>query len=659
MLEKLKQRKYVIGGIFILVFAFYGITIRNEYSLDDDLVVYKNEKVLKGIKGIPQILTDVYARHGEHQYGYRPLTQISFAIEVSLWGANPHISHLINVLLYFLCCMGLYLFLCELFPGAVILTLIATLLYIIHPVHSEVVASLKNREELIAFCLGIFGSLNILKAMKKHNYGFSYLMEKKLWLGISLIVLGLFAKLSAYLFALIPLVSLFDIWKTSKRKFFMNIVFWVGVSLALAFTYKFIRHIVVGDISYRNYQYHENPLFFEKGIKRRILYALWCFWFYIKKCFFPYPLVSYYGYGSLEIPNSFSHPEVIAGTLSVLIMVGLAIVMLIRGSPIIKGIAVYNGTILPFLNLGSPVPGIVAERFLFIPSIGFCILIAHIIEKLFFHPARYMNAGKGKSTSNKFPYVKTGFLLLLLLTTVCLVYVNKRNMEWHNYYTLYDADLKKAPGSVQLNILKAQKMMADTWGKPHLMSNPSIYNTIKYHFYMALQVWEYLPVAWNNLGVLYFEYEKNIDSAFYCFQKAIELRDNYKMAYFNMGRVYEVKGDTYQAINMYFRANLMDSTIKEVYWYLLPLLYKLGKADSLRYISLRGISVYPQWDFLYVALANSYALKGDTMTAIQYFEKACILNPQNTAVIDHLLKIYNALGMQDRRQQLYRKLYGG
>lgn len=90
-----------IYALILIIFTFilYGNTLWNKYSLDDDLVIYKNPTVQKGIKGIPEIFTTFYSE-GKQKYEYRPIVKTTFAIEYEVFGENPFISHLINVLLY-------------------------------------------------------------------------------------------------------------------------------------------------------------------------------------------------------------------------------------------------------------------------------------------------------------------------------------------------------------------------------------------------------------------------------------------------------------------------------------------------------------------------------------------------------------------------------
>ena len=89
----------------------YGNTIPNEFSMDDELVTLDHKIVSKGFSGIPEIFTSRYVQNDQQSYEYRPIVQVTFAIEHQFTGGNPHFSHFINIVLYAL--TGVLLFPCN------------------------------------------------------------------------------------------------------------------------------------------------------------------------------------------------------------------------------------------------------------------------------------------------------------------------------------------------------------------------------------------------------------------------------------------------------------------------------------------------------------------------------------------------------------------
>ncbi|MFK7981868.1 MAG: glycosyltransferase family 39 protein, partial [Saprospiraceae bacterium] len=200
--------------IFIVAFLLYGNTLTHEYTQDDAIVIYDNMFTTKGFSGIPGILKydtfyGFFKVEGKDKLvaggRYRPLTLVMFAAEYALFGESPFIGHLGNVLLYGLLGIVLYLLLIKLFrargdlPSGELLALLTTLFFMAHPIHTEVVANIKGRDEIMTLLGSLAALLFSLKAYQ----------EEKNWLNIIaglIFFLGLMAKENAITFlAVVPL----------------------------------------------------------------------------------------------------------------------------------------------------------------------------------------------------------------------------------------------------------------------------------------------------------------------------------------------------------------------------------------------------------------------------------------------------------------------
>jgi hypothetical protein len=124
----------------------------NGYNMDDELVTINHRLTSQGISAIPEIFTSPYYQDNMgYAYEYRPMALASFAIEHQFFGESPFMSHVISLLLYIGLCLLLYKFLLQL--GGVVtppLALFITLLFSAFTAHTEVVCSIKNRDELLA-----------------------------------------------------------------------------------------------------------------------------------------------------------------------------------------------------------------------------------------------------------------------------------------------------------------------------------------------------------------------------------------------------------------------------------------------------------------------------------------------------------------------------
>ena len=152
---------------FGLAFAQYLQTLPYEFVLDDVIVVKENDFVKKGLSGIPEILhtESMVGYFGEQKdlipgARYRPLSIVSFALEYEIFGDfNPRINHLINIVLYGLCGFLLFLFLGNIIKSDkklwLSIPILAGLIWMVHPVHSEAVANIKGRDEIMSLLFSL------------------------------------------------------------------------------------------------------------------------------------------------------------------------------------------------------------------------------------------------------------------------------------------------------------------------------------------------------------------------------------------------------------------------------------------------------------------------------------------------------------------------
>lgn len=164
----LKKYYYLFG---ILTFFLFVNTIGNGYNMDDGLVTRNHKLTSQGISAIGEIFTSSYYDDGVYSYGYRPMVHLSFALEHDLFGEKPGAGHFFNVILFALSVILFFKLLIRwvgeknaLFAG------IATLLFAVHPLHTEVVASLKNRDEILAFLFVIWAGLSTHKFLEKGKW---------------------------------------------------------------------------------------------------------------------------------------------------------------------------------------------------------------------------------------------------------------------------------------------------------------------------------------------------------------------------------------------------------------------------------------------------------------------------------------------------------
>ncbi len=549
-------------------------TLFNDYVLDDSIVIQQNKFVTKGIVGIPDLLTHSYFEGYEQLKDlaftggrYRPLTLVVFALEYQFFGANPFVSHLLNLLLYTLLIALLYNLLQRyLFRNyAVDLAFVTTMLFVLHPIHSEVVANVKSRDELLTFLFLLVALSNLIQ----HLNG---VKKSGLWLGYTWFFLALLTRETAVTFVLIaPLVIYFFFDFPTKKIIFIVI----GLS-AIIVGYLTLRFSVVGtvplpiaDISNAPFLY-ANPT---AAFATKIFLLL----HYIQLLLFPFPLSFEYGYNQIPYIEIYSFRFI----ASIAVLVGMLIYALRnfnKKSIIPFCILYFFSSILLVSNLLVDIGTPLSERLAFQASLSVCILAGH----------GFLSLKKITAT------VANGLLLY-----VCVVFAGKtitRNAVWKNYETLVLTDVHTCPNSVRINqfamniyLLKSntesnpnQKnkylRMGAFYGEKMLAICPEIcssYMNLGYTYFnlsnysKATELWikgcaleptekdqkhaaELLSTELYKAGNGFYE-QNNIKAAILCYQEALRLQPENKAAWYNLGGNYFLIGDSVRAQNAWIK----------------------------------------------------------------------------------------------------------
>ena len=196
-----KLRSSILIGLICI--ATFGNTLFNDYNLDDNLVTQNHRLTSKGIKAIPEIYRSPYYQDDMgYSYGYRPTTLATFAIEHDLFGESPMINHSVNLLLYLITCILIFLLIVKIFPDQAGVALATAILFTVHPIHTEVVASIKNRDELLSLLFMLIAMKSFLMTKEKVKWTQTATLA---FSGICFVGLSLSSKLSAaILILLIP-----------------------------------------------------------------------------------------------------------------------------------------------------------------------------------------------------------------------------------------------------------------------------------------------------------------------------------------------------------------------------------------------------------------------------------------------------------------------
>lgn len=623
--------------LFFLAVAFilYGNTIANRYALDDEFVTYNNSIVTKGFAGLKQIFSSRYTEgaNSKFSYGYRPIAKATFAIEHQFFGQNPHVSHFINVVLYALTGFLLFMLLRRFLEKYhIVFAFLITLLWMAHPVHTEVVASLKNREEILSF----LGCLLMIHYAVEY---FSGQKIKHLLLGLLWFLFAYFSKPDAITFlAVIPLVA----WYFTDASWKKILLYTFTLAAVLGILFWLVKHNMPD--AERTLGYYENPLFYVKGIFKRLATAFYSLFYYLRLLVFPHPLVYYYGYNMIPVANWGN----IIVILSFLFYAGAgvwALINLRRKHILAFAIFFFIITISIFSNIVTPVVGIVAERFLYAASLGFCIVIAYFLLKIFKVPFEQSDARIMKWNTRLVGIVS----VLLLVWTVRTVV---RNTAWKDQLTLYSNDMKYLQNSAKAHdMLGGSLSIAAAKENDPAKRGQMIQEAIRY-YKEALVVYPDFVSAHNNLGSIYANFLGEYETAVPYFRRAVELDSSYTQAIFNLAFCLDKTGKKDEAIRLYEKALAMDpdkfplgySNLGQIY-------YEKGRFDDAIAINKKAMHVFPESDLPYVSIGNLYLQQKDTVKAVEWWEQAVKIYPGNTNLAGGLAQYFSQHGNPQKADQ--------
>jgi len=630
-------------AVFAFAFVLYGNTLSNGYSLDDTYVTFNNPVVKQGAKAIPRIFSSLYINMnaeegGSLNFGYRPVAKAMFALEQTLFGDNPYPSHLVNVLLYALLLVLLFVILRRLlknfnpwFP------FIITMLWAAHPIHTEVVASLKNREEIVSLLCGLLTLYYFILYAGKPKVKYFF------WAIIFFIISFITKPSTIMLFTGIPLA----LYYFTDIKF-KNVLIILG---SLAFTLIAIAFILRVSLpaSHRPMLYFENPLIFEKNFLLKISTGFYVLLFYIKMLLYPHPLLFYYGYNMIPIV-SFANIWVILSILIHLCLFAYAVWKIKEKSILSFAILFYLVTISMYASIVKQHPGIVAERFLFLPSMGFSIITAWLLFKL-----TRQTIGQGLKISGGFKVLLLSVILLIPYTAKTII----RNRDWDSQLSLFAHDNKYLHNSAKANYIYATTLKTDLIEK--IQRNGEDEDTkaetrqIIDLLNKTVQIYPGYFEAWNSLGEMYSMTRYDYDKALEYFRKSIEAKPGFASAWFNMGYAYQQKEDFANAITRYRKAIALDTTNIKAISNLASCYSKAGKPDSavLQYQQITHMR--PRMLRPYLAIITHYYRQGDTISAILWLEKAAAVKPKEGRIIRMLTKYFIMKG-DSTKAKYYRNL---
>jgi protein O-mannosyl-transferase len=408
-------------SLVVIVFLVFANSIGNEFVFDDIYLITTNKQIHS--LNLPLLLSS-----------YRPIRDISYAVDFALWGEQPFGYHLSSILIHAVNVLLVFSLVFRLTKDLLSATLTA-LIFAVHPIQTDSVTYIAGRRDLLFttfYILAFHSYLTYYRTRWSVKAGVCFILFLSCW------TLSLLSKEMAVSLPILIFVWHFcdawdedsgsllqRAWRTLKAALNRERWFWLAISAAsIAFTAYYVvvrgasRRIGVGKFEYWGGSFYLNML-------TVIRVHAW----YLKQLVFPTPIAQYLG--AFEISESMFDWRF---PLS-LVIVGAVLVygfwQLNRDKLMAFAIFSYFVFLLPVSQL-IPHHELLADHYLYLPMMSFGLFVSLLVKRI----------GNSGMIRNKALYVIAGVVLIVLS-----VMTARQNRTWQNERALWSSNYKAVPNS--------------------------------------------------------------------------------------------------------------------------------------------------------------------------------------------------------------------
>jgi tetratricopeptide (TPR) repeat protein len=502
---------WMIALLLLLAVVPYLNSLQNGFVYDDNNEILTNPYIRSfahlGDIFSTRILAHLGAR-GATNY-YRPISILGFLLCYKLFGLLPYGFHLANLVLNALMVCLVFALTRRLFQN-VWLGLVAAALFALHPIHTESVAwvSAVTDLELAVFYLLSFW---LFLGSARPNGGRSE------WAQLGMAGSFVLAVLSKEQAVTLPfLATVYEHFyrgdratTTWSQKVARYGVLWLLVVAYVLFRIRFFGAFAPVLLT-------PHVTWYEAVLSGFPLAGL-----YLWKMVWPVHLSAYYAFHKSV---ALLDPRVLGG-IAALGLCGVGFWALWkRARRASFGVIWFFLNLAPVLNARWLGPNVFTERYLYLPSVGFCWVAAWVILRIW------------AKTSRRAPAWRGAFGIALgVIGVLAMVRIAARNRDWRNEVTYYRAALAAEPEASSLRL----NLGAVYWN--HMDPDAA-----EREWREALQSSPDSPYLLNNLGLVWMR-KKQYEEAKHYFERAIQLRPNFTDAHLNLGRLLEETGDIPEA----------------------------------------------------------------------------------------------------------------
>jgi protein O-mannosyl-transferase len=321
--------------------------------------------------------------------------------------------------------------------------------------------------------------------------------------------------------------------------------------------------------------------------------------------------------------------------------------------------------IIPFLPASGiiRVGFVIAERLLYIPSIGFSLLVAIGFNKII----------KRNSRNKTVPH-----LFFILFLTFLSFKTYHRSFEWTTEYKLFSSALKVVPKNAKVyynmgritselqepeTSIKFYEKAIQLWPRyesahmnlGNLYREQNQFQKAKFHLQTAVEILENFPTAWMNLGIVY-AHLKDHEKSELSYFKALSYRKNYANCFYNLGNLYIEKKNSTAAVASWKRAISINPHHKKAWSNILAFFdNQLNKHEDVLRYSEMALNYLPDDTNILFSRANTFGKLSRYEEAEAIFKKIIKVEPKKSIFYANLGVLYHRWGKKNLAMKNYQK----
>uniref|UniRef100_A0A8C7G8U4 dolichyl-phosphate-mannose--protein mannosyltransferase n=1 Tax=Oncorhynchus kisutch TaxID=8019 RepID=A0A8C7G8U4_ONCKI len=567
----------------------YSNSLHGEFVHDDVWAISNNPDVRPG-SSLQNIFTNDFwgkrmADNTSHK-SYRPLCILTFKLNILLGGMTPLYFHVVNVCLH--CAVTcLLMHTCDrcVFDDPR-LAFLTALLFAVHPIHTEAVSGIVGRADVLACMLFLLAFLSYVRSV------------------------GVCGSGSAD-----SLPSTVSVWA-------------LGASLLLGTCAMLVKE--TGITVFGVCVFYDALVLCRKPL---LLFLTYCYLLAFNAWLLLSPAVLCYDWqvGSIPLVESLWDMRNVAALLLGVVMVALCLhcvmsLQRLENREVLLGVLFLVFPFIPASNLFFRVGFVVAERVLYMPSMGYCILVAHGLGRLCSVVGRWGTTALTVST-----------LLLLLLFSWKTV---QQNDIWLSREALFRSGIQTLPHNAKVH-----------YNYANFLKDRGRHQEAIHHYKTALRLYPRHASAMNNLGTL----TRRPEDAEHYYRTALDTNPQHNRALFNLGNLLKSQGKKEEAEALLRDSIRFGPHFADAYSSLASLYAEQKRFAEANEVYLQGIESCPDSSDLH----NNYGVflvdTGEGALAAAHYQHAVRLKPTHYVAMVNLGRLLRSSNENKEAESWYKK----